>query len=111
MAELKCKDGTVIKISDETEQELRKAFGEKTYPVGSWFHRDCLNAPIVRLSESSVNRGRVFLETANTSIEGIHHKCNSSIRVPNTMKVPLSTIERLTSYNGLRPVQVKMVEV
>ena len=26
MAELKCKDGTVIQISDETEQELRKAF-------------------------------------------------------------------------------------
>lgn len=29
MAELTCKDGTVIKISDETEAELRKAFGEK----------------------------------------------------------------------------------
>lgn len=29
MAELKCKDGTVIQISDETEQELRKAFGPK----------------------------------------------------------------------------------
>ncbi len=29
MAELKCKDGTVVKISDETEQELRKAFGKK----------------------------------------------------------------------------------
>lgn len=29
MAELKCKDGTVIKISDETEAELRKAFGPK----------------------------------------------------------------------------------
>ena len=26
MAELKCSDGTVIKISDETEAELRKAF-------------------------------------------------------------------------------------
>lgn len=29
MAELKCKDGTVIKISDETEAELRKVFGPK----------------------------------------------------------------------------------
>ncbi len=29
MAELKCKDGTVIQISDETEAELRKAFGPK----------------------------------------------------------------------------------
>ena len=29
MAELKCKDGTVIKISDETEAELRKVFGSK----------------------------------------------------------------------------------
>lgn len=29
MAELKCKDGTVIKISDETEAELRKAFEPK----------------------------------------------------------------------------------
>ena len=29
MAELKCKDGTVIKISDETEAELRKAFSPK----------------------------------------------------------------------------------
>lgn len=29
MAELKCKDGTIIKISDETEAELRKAFGPK----------------------------------------------------------------------------------
>jgi hypothetical protein len=27
MAELKCSDGTVIEISKETEQELRKAFG------------------------------------------------------------------------------------
>lgn len=29
MAELKCKDGTVIKISDKTEAELRKAFEPK----------------------------------------------------------------------------------
>lgn len=29
MTELKCKDGTVIKISDETEAELRKAFGPR----------------------------------------------------------------------------------
>ena len=29
MAELKCKDGTVIKISDETEAELRKAFRQE----------------------------------------------------------------------------------
>ena len=29
MAELTCKDGTVIKISDETEAELRKAFEPK----------------------------------------------------------------------------------
>ncbi len=29
MAELRCKDGTVIKISDETEAELREAFGPK----------------------------------------------------------------------------------
>ena len=29
MAELKCKDGTIIKISDETEAELRKAFEEE----------------------------------------------------------------------------------
>ena len=28
MVELKCKGGTVIQISDETEQELRKAFGQ-----------------------------------------------------------------------------------
>jgi len=27
MAELHCKDGTVIKISEETENEIRKAFG------------------------------------------------------------------------------------
>jgi len=29
MAELRCKDGTIIEISDETENELRKAFGPK----------------------------------------------------------------------------------
>ena len=29
MAELKCNDGTIIKISDETETELRKAFKPK----------------------------------------------------------------------------------
>ena len=29
MAELKCKNGTVIQISDETEQELKKAFDLK----------------------------------------------------------------------------------
>lgn len=32
MAELKCKDGTVIKISNETEAELRDAFGPKPKP-------------------------------------------------------------------------------
>lgn len=31
MAELTCKDGTIIKISDETETELRKAFGPPRY--------------------------------------------------------------------------------
>lgn len=36
MAELKCNDGTVIKISDETEMELRKAFEkEKKYRAGT----------------------------------------------------------------------------
>ncbi len=29
MAELKCKDGTIVKISDETEAELRRAFEPK----------------------------------------------------------------------------------
>ena len=29
MAELKCNDGAIIKISDETETELRKAFGPR----------------------------------------------------------------------------------
>ena len=29
MSKLICNDGTVIKISDETEKELRKAFGPK----------------------------------------------------------------------------------
>lgn len=29
MAKLTCKDGVVIQISDETEAELRKAFGPK----------------------------------------------------------------------------------
>lgn len=48
MAELKCNDGTVIKISDETEQELRKAFGPKeeiTYSVGDFVWRDMEATP------------------------------------------------------------------
>ena len=37
MAELICKDGTKIKISDETEQELRKAFGGRELKHGDVF--------------------------------------------------------------------------
>jgi hypothetical protein len=34
MAELKCSDGTVVNISSETEQELRKAFEPKPPQLG-----------------------------------------------------------------------------
>lgn len=39
MATLTCKDGTVIQISDETEKELRKAFGSKPSYVDD--HLEC----------------------------------------------------------------------
>ena len=39
MAELKCSDGTVIKISKETEQELRRAFEPKKKCVKVWTFR------------------------------------------------------------------------
>ena len=34
MAELKCKDGTIIEISDETEAELRKASSKPEWKFG-----------------------------------------------------------------------------
>lgn len=55
MAELKCSDGTVIQISDETEAELREAFG----PKPSYFDRvvkvsigNSVEAYIVALQEA-----------------------------------------------------------
>ena len=44
MAELKCKDGTVIKINDETEAELRVAFGPK--PPAT-YHDDWLKIKVI----------------------------------------------------------------
>jgi len=60
MAELKCKDGTIIEISDKTEIELRKAFGPKpnykdsalrvyinegvTWPITIRIAKDCVGA-------------------------------------------------------------------
>lgn len=40
MAELKCSDGTVIKISKETEDELRKAFGDSPPEFNSFVDLD-----------------------------------------------------------------------
>ena len=40
MAKLTCKDGTIIKISDETEAELRKAFEPKP-PYYKDDHLEC----------------------------------------------------------------------
>lgn len=54
MAELKCKDGTVVPISDETEAVLRKAFGEKKRPivtVGKYNKTDDYNRILINLPE------------------------------------------------------------
>ena len=76
MAELKCKDGTVIKISDETEAELRKAFEpkppkfengwleirvreSKTWPIGISIHGEEVTRTI-KCAEKII----AFLQTA-----------------------------------------------
>ena len=64
MATLTCKDGTVIKISDETEAELRKAFEPKPEPrptvtigklhrsaIGGAYDRIIINLPDVYLAD------------------------------------------------------------
>lgn len=45
MAELICKDGTKVQISDETETELRKAFG----PKHVWEHGDVFTVDHISL--------------------------------------------------------------
>lgn len=46
MAELKCNDGTIIKISDKTEAELRRAFGPKPDYKDSALRVSVSNAPV-----------------------------------------------------------------
>jgi len=107
-ARLTCKDGTVITISDETEQELRKAFAEKAYPVGTWFYRNYASH-IVKLVEEHKNY--VALQTADGVLKNRSVWCDRSTYVNNTQKVPLSVIKKLTLYpEGLRPIKVKIVE-
>jgi hypothetical protein len=51
MAKLICKDGTEVKISDETEQELRKQFGPKPKFEPRRIHIGCF---IVEIKEKHV---------------------------------------------------------
>lgn len=68
MAELKCKDGTIIEISDETEAKLRKAFGPKpnykdsalrvyinkgiVWPITIRIAKDCIGAAEDKVTRS-----------------------------------------------------------
>lgn len=66
MAELRCNDNTVIQISDETEKELRKAFGkpEPTFKIGDIFWRGeaaCFDNHYLQLSR----RDNGFVELIN----------------------------------------------
>jgi hypothetical protein len=110
MAELICKDGTKIKISDETEQELRKAFGEAVYPVGTLFYRD--EVPhIVKLLQTK-GRNAVYLTDAEGFVCGDTDCLHDKRNVKDVNKVPMSIIKQLTMYPaGLRAIKrVKVVE-
>jgi len=107
-AELVCNDGTVINISDETEQELRKVFGEKTYPVGTWFYRD-FPPHFVKLVE--IRPHIVAFRGADVVLMDGKITCWGEIKVNNIQEIPFSIIQKLTGYpKGLRPVKVKIVE-
>jgi len=59
MGKLICNDGTEIKISDETEQELRKAFGpKKTLRHGDYgFYHGTKTDPCVVYERDGAHRG------------------------------------------------------
>jgi hypothetical protein len=119
MAELTCKDGTRIQISDETEQELRKAFGEKTYPVGTWFLSDHYKRPIkLDYTKDNYRGGYSNREVALYSSDEFLrrtadpcHCCGKEI-VKDVRYVPFSVIQKLTMYpEGLRAIKgVKIIE-
>ena len=80
MAELKCKDGTIIEISDETEVELRKAFGSKpnykdsalrvyvnegiTWPITIRIARDCASSDKITRNVADTEAFIVALQKA-----------------------------------------------
>jgi len=69
-AELKCSDGTVVKISSETEEELRRQFGPKEIVFGDIVkHKDCGYKRVVlydahgELQVYSISRGRPNIQS------------------------------------------------
>lgn len=106
-AKLTCDDGTIINISAETEKELRKAFGEQTYPVGTWFKRDCVGDPLIVLSVTSKNL--VVLRNQDQFFKNMG-SLNGCEKVSDTQAVPMSIIRQLTGYEILHPVDVNIIQ-
>jgi len=103
MAELRCSDGTVIQISKETEQELRKAFGpQPTYSVGNVVYREYSGTPgcnyfRIVASENGKVGLRSLLDFSTVSA------CNGWRSVQNKRKITQKELESLTAYpEGLR---------
>lgn len=67
MATLNCGDGTVIKISDETEKELRKAFGKKLKhgDYGFWHGSELNPCVVYKVGEDFRVLSRNSLQTYN----------------------------------------------
>jgi len=103
MAELKCSDGTVIQISKETEQELRKAFGpQPTYSVGDVVYRekpnslDC-NYFRITMSEDGKVGLRSLLDSSTIS------SCYGWKSVQDKYRITQKELESMTGFpKGLR---------
>ena len=105
MAELKCKDGTVVQISDETEAELRKAFGpkpEKTFKIGDVFYRD---------RDPGTDAGHYLRLVVRGSGVGLAYTtkgttCNSSKPVRDFNAITFAEVQSMTLWSaGLRHVE------
>jgi hypothetical protein len=104
-AELRCADGTVVQISAETEQELRKAFEPKpVYKVGDivWRDEPCLsggNYLQLRKDRRGVGVGLYDPMYPNSSM-------TSPKLVGNPDAITHDEVCRMTNFPaGLRPVK------
>ena len=97
-ATLNCKDGTVVKISDETEKELRAQFGPKKFePIEIC----CLE---VGVPEGFC--GDIFLKTTHSGQNISGHKCQEKRVVDrfhfSTARELINALEKAIEFSATK---------